>query len=85
MRTAEEYASGHVPGAQHVCLDDLSEELRSGRLDEHRERRVAVVCQSGRRSAQATVKLTRVFGWPNVANVQGGTAAWLAAGHEAER
>lgn len=67
-----------------MCLDDLSEELRSGRLDQHRERRVAVVCQSGRRSAQATVKLTRVFGWANVANVAGGTSAWLAAGHEAE-
>ena len=71
-----------MPGAINVPLDSLSAAVKSGQLDEHRDSQVAVVCQSGRRSAQATVKLTKVFGWPTVVNVQGGTLAWISAGFD---
>ena len=82
VRTEAEYAGGHVPGAVNVPLDSLSAAVKSGQLDQHRDSEVAVICQSGRRSAQATVKLTKVFGWPTVANVQGGTLAWISAGFD---
>ena len=82
VRTEAEYAGGHVPGAVNVPLDSLSAAVKSGQFDQHRDSEVAVICQSGRRSAQATVKLTKVFNWPTVANVQGGTLAWIAAGHD---
>ena len=82
VRTEAEYAGGHVPGAVNVPLDSLSAAVKSGQLGEHRDSQVAVICQSGRRSAQATVKLTKVLGWPTVANVEGGTLAWISAGFE---
>ena len=47
---------------------------------------VAVICQSGRRSAQATVRLTQVLDFDKdlVCNVAGGTSAWQAAGFPIE-
>lgn len=80
VRSAAEYASGHVPGALHVDLGRLSEAVRSGELDAHRGARLATVCETGARSAQAAVRLARVFGFADVANVRGGTRAWAEAG-----
>ena len=70
------YAAGHVPGARNVPFDRLSESVRSGELDAWRARPVAVVCASGARSAQATVRLSKVFGFEDVTNVAGGTMKW---------
>jgi rhodanese-related sulfurtransferase len=80
VRSAAEYASGHVPGALHVDLGRLSEAVRAGELDVHRGARLATVCETGVRSAQAAVRLARVFGFADVANVRGGTRAWAEAG-----
>ena len=41
---------------------------------------LAVVCAGGVRSAQATVRLSKVFGFRGVASVRGGMAAWAAEG-----
>ncbi len=52
VRTRGEFAGGRVPGAVNVPLDELSDAVRSGRLDDMRGRPVAVVCAIGKRSAQ---------------------------------
>ncbi len=52
VRQPEEYGTGHVAGARNVPLDDLSGAVRGGELEEWRHRPVAVVCGSGKRSAQ---------------------------------
>ena len=54
VRTAEEYAEGHLPGARNIPVQELAT-----RLDElgPRETRVAVYCHSGRRSAAAEALL----------------------------
>lgn len=57
-------------------LDQLSEAVRGGQLDDFILGSIAVVCASGQRSAQATVRLSKVFGFQNVSNVAGGMAAW---------
>lgn len=80
VRRPEEYGTGHVAGARNVPLDDLSGAVRGGELEEWRHKPVAVVCGSGQRSAQATVRLTRVLGFTHVTNVAGGIAAWRAEG-----
>jgi rhodanese-related sulfurtransferase len=65
-------------------MDDLSSAVRSGQLDEWRggeeTQGLAVVCAGGMRSAQATVRLTKVFGFTKVASLKGGMAAWGADG-----
>lgn len=41
---------------------------------------MAVVCNGGVKSAQATVRLTKVFGFANVASLRGGMVGWQAEG-----
>lgn len=80
VRTLEEFGGGHVPGAHHVPLDQLSADKLAG-LD--RAQPVYFVCASGGRSARATERM-RAAGFQAV-NVAGGTSAWVAAGHPVER
>jgi phage shock protein E len=51
VRTPEEYAGGHVPGAINIPLDQIQ-----GRLDEFKDmpKPVVAYCRSGARSGMAT-------------------------------
>ncbi|GLI68923.1 hypothetical protein VaNZ11_013345 [Volvox africanus] len=81
VRSRQEYDGGHIAGAFNLPLDpDLSAAVRSGSLDEFRGQPVAVVCGSGMRSGQATVRLSKVYGFSNVTNVNGGMMAWAREG-----
>lgn len=75
VRTPEEFAAGHVPGAKNVPLDAIG-----SRIDEVgvAGAEVYVICQSGRRSLAASQTLAAKGLKP--INVLGGTAAWKAAG-----
>jgi rhodanese-related sulfurtransferase len=74
VREPDEFASGHVPGARNVPLSTVSTHI-----DEFRDAGpVHVICQSGRRSAQAAEVLRA--GGVDAVNVAGGTSAWIAAG-----
>lgn len=84
VRTPEEYANGHAVGAVNVPLDQVTTAVKAGQLPAA-DAPIAIICQSGRRSAQAAVKLTKVHGFTNVVNVQGGTLAWISAGLPTER
>lgn len=53
VRTPEEFADGHLPGARNIPVGDLS--ARLGELP--RDRTVVVYCHSGARSARATATL----------------------------
>jgi hydroxyacylglutathione hydrolase len=80
VRNRSEWLEGHVPGARHIPLAELTarlEELRgSGPLLVH--------CQGGSRSAVASSVLLAA-GFPDVSNVAGGYAAWERAGYTPER
>jgi rhodanese-related sulfurtransferase len=65
-----------IPTAVNIPLDMLSDAVRAGQLDPYHTSSIAVVCASGQRSAQATVRLTKVFAFKNVSNVSGGMSAW---------
>ncbi|KXZ56633.1 hypothetical protein GPECTOR_1g570 [Gonium pectorale] len=81
VRSRAEFESGSIAGALNLPLDpQLSDAVRAGSLDEYRQRPVAVVCASGSRSAQATVRLSKVYGFKNVVNVTGGMQAWVREG-----
>ena len=74
VRESDEYAAGHVPGAQLLPLSVLPV-----RMDElPRDRPVYVVCQAGGRSAQAAQLLTAAG--VDARSVTGGTAAWIGSG-----
>lgn len=83
MCVSAPHAGPTIPSAVNIPLDLLSDVVRAGQLDPYHSGSVAVVCASGQRSAQATVRLSKVFGFKNVVNVTGGMAAWqrmVAAG-----
>jgi sulfur dioxygenase len=77
VRAAAELSGelGAIDGAQHIPLDELR--ARAGEVP--RERPVVTVCQSGRRSAMATVIL-RKAGVTDVANLAGGLLRWRHLG-----
>lgn len=74
VREPFEYVSGHAPAASSIPLGELV--ARVEELD--RDDTVYVICESGRRSAQAIEWLT-TQGFDAV-NVEGGTSAWRNSG-----
>ena len=71
VREADEFASGHLPGAINLPLSDFLE--RYEELD--KDKPYYIICRSGARSAQACAFLNGE-GY-DVINVAGGTSAWL--------
>jgi hydroxyacylglutathione hydrolase len=74
VRAASEWAEGHVPGALHVPLAELAD-----RMDELPAGPLILHCQGGSRSVIATSML-EAAGRSDVANMEGGFAAWRRAG-----
>ena len=66
VRTPQEYADGHIPGAVNLSVDDLR--TRLGELP--RDRQIAVYCQVGQRGYLAT-RILKQAGF-QTANVGGG-------------
>lgn len=75
IRGFEEFAALRADGAKCIPLPDL--ERRVGEIPT--DKVVLVICQSGNRSQMGAERL-RAIGLPNVFDVEGGTAAWKAAG-----
>ena len=72
-----EFAEVHAKGATLVPLGHLSERLNE--LQAYKNKPIAVICRSGRRSAQG-VQILQQAGFTQVTNVIGGTTAWESAG-----
>ena len=75
VRAPDEWAAGHVPGAQNIPLGRLVEHARDLRSDKP----VVLHCQGGARSAIAA-SLLQAHGVPHVLNMAGGFGAWQRAG-----
>jgi rhodanese-related sulfurtransferase len=73
VREADEFAREHIADAASMPLSTFD----PAQLP--RDRRIIVSCASGRRSQQAAEQLGAA-GFSNVANLQGGLAAWKLAG-----
>ena len=77
VRSSEEFATGHLRDAKHIPLADLG--ARIGELDKSKNRTVVMVCQTGARSDKAARQL-QAAGFEDVHSLEGGLAAWKAAG-----
>jgi rhodanese-related sulfurtransferase len=75
VRSYPEFASGHIRGARLMPLDEISRRLSE--ID--RTRPVALVCRTGKRSAQARETLTAA-GFADASELAGGVLAWQQAG-----
>ena len=77
VRTAEEYASGHVPGAVNIPHDQLASRLSE--IATPRDEQVIVYCERGGRAGVATQTL-EAAGFTKVRHLSGDMSAWRDAG-----
>lgn len=82
VREPAEYAAIHAANAKLIPLGEIGNRLQE--IEAYKDKPVAVICRSGRRSAQAVAILQKA-GFTQVVNVQGGTNAWEQAGLEVVR
>jgi len=81
VRTADEYASGRIPGAINIGHKEIS-----GHLDElkaHKDKNIVVYCERGGRALVAQKVLTKA-GFPNVYHLRGDMSAWRSTGRPTE-
>jgi cytochrome c peroxidase len=81
VRTAKEYAEGHVPGATHIPHDQIQSRLSE--LEDQRDSDIVVYCRSGGRAGMAGKTLSSA-GF-RVLHLQGDMTGWAAAGHPQEK
>jgi rhodanese-related sulfurtransferase len=81
VRTPEEYAAGHVPGAINVPHDTL--ESRLAALPELRDHDLVVYCRTGRRAGFALEMLAR-HGYTRLQHLAGDMDGWKAADRPVE-
>ena len=82
VRSAEEFASGHIKGAMLAPIQDGEEfNRRINALD--KKKPVFVYCLSGGRSKRAS-SILREKGFTEVNELEGGITAWRAEGKEVE-
>jgi rhodanese-related sulfurtransferase len=78
VRTPQEFAEGHVPGAVNLPLGSFTP--ADPALDAYEGKPLYVICRSGGRSSRAADELAA--GGFHAINVRGGTLAWTAAGRQ---
>ncbi len=75
VRSAEEFASGHIAGARLLPLGTIP--ARHGELPQNRP--MIITCRSGARSRMACEQLHKL-GYTELQNLSGGLLAWQKAG-----
>ena len=73
VRDPEEFAFNHLPGAQHIPLQTITQEAPAKLM--HKEAEILVYCHHGMRSAQAA-QILRQLGYTKVYSIAGGVDKW---------
>ncbi|MCW1952694.1 MAG: rhodanese-like domain-containing protein [Flavobacteriia bacterium] len=73
VRTAEEFKSGHISGAENI--DWFSPNFNTAFQDLKKRQKIYVYCRSGKRSTQAAARLDSL-GFKRVVNLLGGYNAF---------
>ena len=79
VRTPEEYAAGHVPGAVNVPYDQVASHL----AEIPKDKDVVLYCRSGRRTGLAA-EVLEANGYTKLGHLQGDMEAWLKDGRPVE-
>jgi rhodanese-related sulfurtransferase len=77
VRSPEEYAGGHIPGAINVPYDQIAANLDS--LESFLAAEIVVYCRTGRRAGVAE-KALREAGFTQVVDLEGHMTSWNEAG-----
>ena len=78
VRRDDEWVTGHVAGAMHIPIDDLTD--RIGEVPQ--DKRVLFICAAGVRSGLACeVAAAMGYETENLYNIEDGTPHWIAGNH----
>ncbi|SAK78648.1 rhodanese domain-containing protein [Caballeronia calidae] len=77
LRSAAEFAKGHLPSARNVELAELQAKI--GQIAKNKSNPVVLVCQTGQESQRASRTVSEA-GYAEVHVLQGGVDAWQKAG-----
>jgi phage shock protein E len=77
VRTREEFASGHIPGARNIPYDELP--ARVAELPPAAQQELFVYCAGGKRTENAIARL-REQGYTRLVHLRGGFVEWQAKG-----
>jgi rhodanese-related sulfurtransferase len=75
VRTAQEYAGGHIPGALNIPYDEVADRISEVEAPHG----VALYCLVGPRARRGEAALLGA-GYGDVLHLEGGLSAWEAAG-----
>lgn len=73
VRTAREYAQGHIPGAINIEHTQLEKQI--DKLAQHRHQEVVIHCESGGR-ANIAEEILRNRGFDKILHLEGDMRAW---------
>ncbi|MEL6902112.1 MAG: rhodanese-like domain-containing protein [Cyanobacteria bacterium J06606_4] len=76
VRSAEEYATSHIPGALNINYRDIPNQLNS--LQPYANQEIIVYCERGVRASRAEARLGKA-GFSHVRQLRGDMSAWRAA------
>jgi len=80
VREADEYASGHIPGAVHISRGLLEFKLSNDPSLSARDMKIVIYCKNSGRAALAS-KTLHEMGYLHVQSIAGGIEAWAEAGN----
>jgi len=75
VRTQSEWATGYIPGAKHIPLDEIPTKLDA--ID--KSRTIVLYCAAGGRSHRA-LEILKAAGYRDVRHLAPGISGWKAAG-----
>ncbi len=75
VRTQSEWATGYIPGAKHIPLDEIPTKLDA--ID--KSRTVVLYCAAGGRSHRA-MEILKAAGYRDVRHLASGISGWKSAG-----
>ena len=81
VRTPEEYAAEHIPGAINISHTELDERLPE--LASYKHEEIVVLCVSGKRTALAAEILLEA-GFADIRDLKGHMQQWTANGYPLE-
>ena len=82
VRSPEEFADGHIPGAVNMPHENINDYLSE--LEGHKDKPIIIYCRSGRR-AKLAMKVLEDLDFSEVMHLEGDMLGWSAAGMMVDR
>ncbi|KXJ60202.1 MAG: sulfurtransferase [Alteromonas sp. Nap_26] len=82
VRSPQEFADGHIPGAVNMPHDSINDYIAD--LEGHKDKPIIIYCRSGRR-AQLAMKVLQDMDFSEVMHLEGDMLGWSAAGLTVDR